>query len=386
MCEDVQELLSRKLDDDLTEEEEKILAEHLINCNACLKKLKAAEIIKIELNDMDAEPPVSFAAGTLYKAGLSTKKRRFSFGSFTVLAAAAALVVLAVTGTFGNLFQSDATSDATTMMDGSAVTVDSSAPASLRGVPTDLGQSNFAAPQNPANPTTGAESYGTALEQMTEPAAKEAPDKTDPPEASASESRSTAEVSQTPAAASQAPAAVQQAPATGRAPDPSSAPESIYAETGEDEILEAEGKTVPAPSGSAPGTQPMPLTSIQPALTSPASNAVGGAAADMPPDAASITEDRAAGGSSISAAPGVASDSPVSYLPEGKTFTAVAIIAGDVPEPVKSYRFETKGNFVFIYVPAKEMAEFLSARKDVQLLEGSFISGVATEGLVIIRK
>ncbi len=97
-------LVSAAVDGEATEAELKELEEHIAGCPECAALLEAYKAVGAELAD-EAEPPAKLAEGVMYRVKNEKKKRRFAFGRFTAIAAAAIVIIFAGRFALGGLFR-----------------------------------------------------------------------------------------------------------------------------------------------------------------------------------------------------------------------------------------------------------------------------------------
>ncbi|MBR6312105.1 MAG: zf-HC2 domain-containing protein [Oscillospiraceae bacterium] len=115
-------LVSAAVDGEATEAELAELNEHIAGCPECAALLEAYTAVGAELAD-EAEPPAKLAEGVMFRVKNEKKKRRFAFGRFTAIAAAAIVIIFAGRFALGGLFRagSSAPKDAGTPEGPSAV-------------------------------------------------------------------------------------------------------------------------------------------------------------------------------------------------------------------------------------------------------------------------
>lgn len=87
-------LVSAAIDGEATEAELAELEEHIAGCPECAALLEAYKSVGSELA-VEAEPPAKLAEGVMYRVRNEKKKRRFAFGRFTAIAAAAIVIIFA---------------------------------------------------------------------------------------------------------------------------------------------------------------------------------------------------------------------------------------------------------------------------------------------------
>ena len=87
-------LVSAVIDGEATDEERAELAAHIAECPECAALLEAYSAVGAELAD-GVEPPAKLAEGIMYRVKNEKKKRRFAFGRFTAIAAAAIVIIFA---------------------------------------------------------------------------------------------------------------------------------------------------------------------------------------------------------------------------------------------------------------------------------------------------
>lgn len=87
-------LVSAVIDGEATDEERAELAAHIAECPECAALLEAYSAVGAELAD-EVEPPAKLAEGIMYRVRNEKKKRRFAFGRFTAIAAAAIVIIFA---------------------------------------------------------------------------------------------------------------------------------------------------------------------------------------------------------------------------------------------------------------------------------------------------
>ena len=87
-------LVSAVIDGEATDEERAELAAHIAECPECAALLEAYSAVGAELAD-EVEPPAKLAEGIMYRVKNEKKKRRFAFGRFTAIAAAAIVIIFA---------------------------------------------------------------------------------------------------------------------------------------------------------------------------------------------------------------------------------------------------------------------------------------------------
>ncbi len=101
MCsEQMNILITGHLDGTNTPKQEALLEEHLCKCDACRRLLNEYKTIDAELSEMTLTPPAGFSASVMnaisQEAPLQKKTKKHPFRYGTMIAAAAAVLVLAV--------------------------------------------------------------------------------------------------------------------------------------------------------------------------------------------------------------------------------------------------------------------------------------------------
>ena len=98
-CDEMLELISGHVDGENTEAQERQLQKHLESCAECRALLQAYEQIDTGLLELTEEPPERLAQGVMYRIGLEKKgQKRFAFGRWTALGAAAVLALMLAGG------------------------------------------------------------------------------------------------------------------------------------------------------------------------------------------------------------------------------------------------------------------------------------------------
>lgn len=97
-------LVSAVIDGEATDDERAELAKHIAECPECAALLEAYSAVGAELAD-GVEPPAKLAEGIMYRVKNEKKKRRFAFGRFTAIAAAAIVIVVAGRFALSGLFR-----------------------------------------------------------------------------------------------------------------------------------------------------------------------------------------------------------------------------------------------------------------------------------------
>ncbi|MBR5113677.1 MAG: zf-HC2 domain-containing protein [Oscillospiraceae bacterium] len=97
-------LVSAVIDGEATDAERAELAEHIAECPECAALLEAYSAVGAELAD-EVEPPESLASGVMFRVKNEKKKRRFAFGRFTAIAAAAIVIIFAGRFALSGLFK-----------------------------------------------------------------------------------------------------------------------------------------------------------------------------------------------------------------------------------------------------------------------------------------
>ena len=100
-CERARELMSAKLDGELTEKEELEMLRHLEHCPSCRQIRQQYEFLEAHIGTVASQPPEDLTKRILAQTGMRPaprKKRRVMWGAGTVVAAAAALFLLVASG------------------------------------------------------------------------------------------------------------------------------------------------------------------------------------------------------------------------------------------------------------------------------------------------
>lgn len=128
-CEKYIDLISARLDGEISESEEAILNMHLENCEACRELSMLMENTRGVMTDLIVEPPAELHERIMssISSEKNEKKRRFVFGRFTAAAAMLAVILLAVYA-FPNIVRNDE---------------NAAAPAEEAGVNADSGEAYF---------------------------------------------------------------------------------------------------------------------------------------------------------------------------------------------------------------------------------------------------
>lgn len=96
-CNEYQKLISCMLDDELSPEESAMLLTHIDGCDDCRSMFIAFKGMSEAMSGDLYEPPEELADGIMYKIALehgNAPRKRFSWGSFTAMAACLALILI----------------------------------------------------------------------------------------------------------------------------------------------------------------------------------------------------------------------------------------------------------------------------------------------------
>lgn len=104
-CETILPLIHGHLDGMNSEAEEAQLQAHLRDCPSCRALMEQYAQIDARLRATEVEPPEQFAAGVMYKVHRGSHKKRFAFGPVTMVAAAAALLLVIGSGQITSFLQ-----------------------------------------------------------------------------------------------------------------------------------------------------------------------------------------------------------------------------------------------------------------------------------------
>ena len=99
-CENYLELISRYVDDDLDQQEEQYLQDHIQNCDHCRAVLENYQIIDQELHKEKEKPPhtlhTAIMRGVRQEQQSASPRNWLSRGKFTLIAAAAAVLLIVI--------------------------------------------------------------------------------------------------------------------------------------------------------------------------------------------------------------------------------------------------------------------------------------------------
>lgn len=157
-------LVSAAIDGEATEAELAELEEHIAGCPECAALLEAYKSVGSELA-VEAEPPAKLAEGVMYRVKNEKKKRRFAFGRFTAIAAAAIVVIVAGRFALGGLFRtgSSAPKDAGTP----------EAPSAVESVQNDVSRGPLATKAPEGSLTADAPAAPDAYDDSEEPSSEQ---------------------------------------------------------------------------------------------------------------------------------------------------------------------------------------------------------------------
>lgn len=95
-CEEAEILISGHLDHENTEQEEMALQAHLRGCARCQSVLRQYQAMDAQLETLSVPAPAQLLGGTMYKVRVSSgqKTKKFAFGRWSALCAAAALLLV----------------------------------------------------------------------------------------------------------------------------------------------------------------------------------------------------------------------------------------------------------------------------------------------------
>lgn len=393
-CKGVLELISRHIDGDLSETEAGVLLAHLDSCNECREKLEAMRAMSSTLADLSKDVPKSLAPGVLYKAGITNKKRRLIFGPFTIAAAAAAIVFF-IAGTVGNQFavQEDSVLSAL-----SPPSHESSTPLpAVFAASKDSDEANADAaliadaPLSDVAPAGQNDYTGEAQDAAQ---AKTAPSQDDGVNESIDGAQSqTNSSAPMMALASNAPSdvAVAGEPVKESAEEPASVPPDSDNGRFATEHAVPQIPNEPSAGGAVSGSS---FSEDEPIINAMPPTEEGGVSTARPEDSDPAVNPGGAPVHADSVPPEIAMTEVTEVeteafitarLPVGKTYTAVIVLSGTLPDAFAGYSAEKKDSLTFIHVPAEAVKKFLDSN-DCKRLYGDFINAGAAEGLVVIRK
>jgi hypothetical protein len=182
-CETILPLIHGHLDGMNSEAEEAQLQAHLRDCPTCRALMEQYAQIDAQLQTMEVEPPEQFTAGVMYKVRSGSRKKRFAFGPVTMVAAAAALLLVIGSGQITSFLGSGGSDSAMTTED------------VVRGMPQYTAEENTST----ENQTTTATTSDTAPDTSVEHSADTAPTESSDPETGAAINPATLTASPTPA-------------------------------------------------------------------------------------------------------------------------------------------------------------------------------------------